>query len=146
MRLTVQTDYALRLLSHLAANDDRLVTITEVAARFSISKNHMMKVAHLLGRHGMIESVRGRAGGLRLVKQADAVGLGDVVRLMESDFSLVECLSADGGACLITPACRLKGVLQEAMTAFLAVLDRYTLRDLVTQNQLLKDLLEQEAA
>ena len=146
MRLNVQTDYALRLLSHLAANDDRLVTIAEVAERYRISKNHLMKVAHMLGQHDLIETMRGRAGGLRLSKPARSIGVGEVVRSMENDFALVECMAPDEGDCLIRRACRLKGILQEAADAFLAVLDQYTLDDLVRRNKPLQALLASEAA
>jgi Rrf2 family transcriptional regulator, nitric oxide-sensitive transcriptional repressor len=145
MRLNLQSDYALRLLMHLAANPDRLVTIRTVADRFRISQNHLMKVAFLLGREGLIQTVRGRAGGLRLARRPESIRVGDVVRRMEGDIQLVECFSAEPGGCLISRACRLKGVLHEALDAFLGVLDRYTLADLTT-NPKLRALLNQEAA
>src|SRR5690606_39368039 len=85
MRLNLQSDYALRLLTHLAIHRDRLVTVAEVASRFRISQNHLMKVAHLLGRAGFIETVRGRSGGLRLAGDPAAIRVGDVVRQMEGD-------------------------------------------------------------
>lgn len=146
MRLNVQSDYALRLLMDLAVNRDRLMTIADVAERFGISKNHLMKVANTLGRNGAIETVRGRAGGLRLGRPASEITVGEVVCCMEGDFAIVECFQGGKGQCLITPACRLKGVLHEAMEAFLAVLDRYTIEDLVKRNPALKALLDMEAA
>jgi len=146
MRLNVQSDYALRLLMDLAVNRDRLMTIADVAERFGISKNHLMKVANTLGRNGAIETVRGRAGGLRLGRPASEITVGEVVRCMEGDFAIVECFQGGKGQCLITPACRLKGVLHEAMEAFLAVLDRYTIEDLVKRNPALAALLDMEAA
>ena len=146
MRLNLQTDYALRLLLHLAANEDRLVTIAEIADRFRISKNHLTKVARLLGQHAFIETARGRSGGVRLVRPASSVRLGDVVRCMENDFGLVECMSAGGGECVITSACRLKGIFGEAVDGFLSVLDRYTLHDLIKRNRSLEALLAREAA
>ncbi len=146
MRLNLQTDYALRLLMHLAVNEDRLCTIAETAERYDISKNHLMKVAHLLGREGFIETVRGRTGGLRLARPPAAINVGDVVRRMEADFAIVECFPGGAGECLITPSCRLKSVLNEALNAFLAVLDGYTLGDLVRRNGRLRQLLEEEAA
>lgn len=146
MRLNLQTDYALRLLMHLAVNEDRLCTIAEVAERYDISKNHLMKVAHLLGREGFIETVRGRSGGLRLARPASEINVGDVVRRMEADFAIVECFEGGAGECMITPACRLKGVLNEAVKAFLGALDRYSLADLVRRNVRLRVLLEEEAA
>lgn len=145
MRLNLQSDYALRLLMHLAANPDRLVRIRDVADRFRISQNHLMKVAFLLGREGLIQTVRGRAGGLRLARKPQSIRVGDVVRRMEGDIHLVECFSAEPGGCLISGACRLKGALHEALGAFLAVLDRYTIADL-TVNPKLRALLHSEAA
>ena len=145
MRLNLQSDYALRLLTHLAIHHDRLVTVAEVANRFRISQNHLMKVAHLLGRAGFIETVRGRSGGLRLAGDAATIRVGDVVRQMEGDIHLVECFAAESDGCLISGACRLKGVLHEALEAFLAVLDRYTLADL-SVNPKLRQLLRKEAA
>ncbi len=146
MRLNLQTDYALRLLMHLAVNQDRLCTIADIALRYDVSKNHLMKVAHLLGREGFIETVRGRAGGLRLARPAADINVGDIVRRMEADFAVVECFEGGAGECAITPACRLKSVLKEALEAFLSALDAYTLDDLVRRNPRLRMLLEEEAA
>jgi Rrf2 family nitric oxide-sensitive transcriptional repressor len=146
MRLNLQSDYALRLLMHLAANDDRLVTIGEVAGRFGISQNHLMNVAHLLGREGFIETVRGRSGGLRLAQDAGEIGVGDVVRRMESDLAIVACFQGGDSACLLARACRLKGALHEALEAFLTVLDRYTIGDLTVKNPKLRALLGAGAA
>lgn len=146
MRLNLQSDYALRLLMHLAVNRSALCTIAEVAERYDISKNHLMKVAHLLSREGFIETVRGRTGGLRLAHSPADILVGDVVRRMEGDFAVVECFQQNGGHCLITPTCRLKLVLGEALEAFLAVLDDYSLDDLVRRNPALRRLLATEAA
>ncbi len=144
MRLNVQTDYALRLLMHLAVNGQTLSTIADIAERYRISKNHLMKVAHILGKEGVIETVRGRSGGLRLAKKPDQIVIGKVVRLMEADLVLVECFQ--DGACVITPACRLKGILGEALKGFFDVLDQYTISDLVSRNKKLHGLLSVEAA
>ena len=146
MKLNLQTDYALRLLMHLAVNEDALVTIAEVAERYAISKNHLMKVAHILGREKIIETVRGRSGGLKLSARPSDINIGDVVRLMEADLTLVECLQGNGGGCIITSACRLKNVLNEALNAFLAVLDQYTLEQLIRRNAPLKAFLLKEIA
>ncbi len=146
MRLNLQSDYSLRLLMHLAANDGQLITIKQVAERFGISQNHLTKVAYLLGREGFIETVRGRSGGLRLARKPAAIRIGDVVRRMEADLALVECFPGGEGACFIVPACRLKGVLREALDAFLCVLDRYTIGDLCANNPKLRGLLSSEAA
>jgi Rrf2 family nitric oxide-sensitive transcriptional repressor len=130
MRLTNFSDYALRVLMYAAAREGQLITIEETAARYGISRAHLMKVVNLLTREGYLAAVRGRSGGLRLGRPPGEIGLGDEVRATEPDFDLVECFTA-GGRCRITPSCRLRGVLGEALTAFAATLDRYTLADLV---------------
>lgn len=141
MRLTVFTDYGLRLLMYVALKTDGRATIQEVADAYGISKNHLMKVAYDLGRHGFLETVRGRGGGLRLARAPDKIGLGDAIRRMEEDFALVECFAPETNNCGITGPCRLKGVLREALDAYLAVLDRYTLADLTGHNSALSNLL-----
>ena len=140
MRLTVYTDYALRLLMYLAVKDDGLATIAEVADSYGISKNHLMKVAHQLGQAGYVATVRGRGGGLRLAKQVEAIRLSDVVRRTEPDMAVVECLSSDN-ACCLGPACRLRHTLQRALAAFMAVLDDVTLADLTAPGRDLRQLL-----
>ena len=146
MRLDKQTDYSLRVLMFLAANRHRLSTIAEIARRFEISRAHLIKVVYLLGKAGIIETARGRSGGIRLAANGQSIRVGDVVRRMESELAPVECLRSSGGHCLITPCCRLKGVLVKAMAAFLAVLDEYTIADLVRDNDALARLLEERAA
>ena len=146
MRLTVQTDYALRMLMHLAANADALCTIQEVADRYGISKNHLMKVAQSLSNAGFVESVRGRGGGLRLARPPSEIRVGDVARPLEAGSALVECFPGGGDECLITKTCRLKGILAEAQEAFFTVLDRYSVEDLVRRNPTLRLLLQEDAA
>jgi Rrf2 family nitric oxide-sensitive transcriptional repressor len=130
MRLTNFSDYALRVLMYAAVRQGHLITIEETADRYGISRTHLMKVVNLLTRSGYLMAVRGRAGGLRLDRAPEQIGLGDVVRATEPDFDLVECFAA-GGGCRITPNCRLRGALGEALAAFVSVLDQYTLADLV---------------
>ena len=145
MRLTVYTDYSLRMLIYLATKDDGFATIAEVARSYGISEHHLTKVAHQLGRAGYISTLRGKGGGLRLACPAQEIGLGEVVRQTEPDMGLVPCFgSADtaaGAPCPIVPACGLRGVLGEALQAFMAVLDRYTLADLVQRRVELRGLL-----
>lgn len=145
MRLTVQTDYSLRMLMHLACHSGALVTIHEIAQRYGISKNHLMKVAHSLGRAGYIETIRGRGGGLRLSRPAKAILVGTVARQTERGSALVECFPGGRKGCLVAPGCRLKGVLAEAQEAFFGVLDRYTVHDLVKRNPVLLELLAGDA-
>jgi len=131
MRLTTMTDYAMRLLMYLAHNPDRLCTIAEVADAYRISEGHLMKIAHLLGQAGFLETVRGRNGGIRVAAPLSQVALGAVVRAVEPDFTLVECFGHQN-TCALTGYCRLTGILGGALDGFLAYLDRYTLADLVS--------------
>lgn len=131
MRLTHHADLALRVLMHLALSGDRRVTIQEVSEAFRISRNHLMKVAHQLAGLGYVESTRGSGGGIRLGAAPEAIVIGRVLRDMEPDFGLVECFRPEN-RCIITPACALPRMLDEALRAFLDVLDGYTLADLVT--------------
>ena len=126
MRLTLFTDYAMRVLLYLGARPDRVCSIGEMARAYGISQNHLMKVANELARSGYVESVRGRSGGLRLAVPPSDINVGSVIRHTEEGFNLVDCDS-----CLIAPACGLTGILKEALGAFLGVLDRYTLADLL---------------
>ena len=133
MRITVHTDYALRLLMYLALKKDRLATIAEIAASYDISRNHLTKVAYKLGVAGYIVSIRGRGGGIRLAKPAEAIILGEVVRKTEPDMALVECMRRGGTSCALLPACVVRRAMMRAGTAFLDVLDGYTLGDLIQQ-------------
>lgn len=126
MRLKSYTDYALRVLMHLAARPERLASISEIANTHRISHNHLMKVAHDLRKAGYLDAVRGRSGGLRLARPAETISVGEVVRHTEGTFDLVDC-----GSCVIAPACSLTAALHQARAAFMAVLDRYTLADIV---------------
>jgi Rrf2 family nitric oxide-sensitive transcriptional repressor len=130
MRLTNFSDYALRVLMYAAVQEDRLITIDEVAKVYGVSRAHLMKVVNQLTRAGYLTAVRGRSGGLALAKRPAKIRLGDVLRLTEPDFTLVECFGA-GDQCVITPRCRLRGALKEALAAFLGTLDGYTLADLL---------------
>lgn len=130
MRLTNFSDYALRVLMYAAARSDRLITIEETAEVYGISRAHLMKVANQLTRAGFLKATRGRAGGLALAKRPEKIRLGDVIRATEPDFALVECFTPESN-CLITPRCRLKGVLKEALNSFVKTLDSYTLADLI---------------
>ncbi len=132
MRLTLMTDYALRLLIYVGRHPDRLCTISEVAGAYDISESHLMKITHLLGQAGFLETVRGKGGGMRLAMAPAKIGLGAVVRRLEPDFALVECLAADN-RCVLTGQCRLAGILSEGLEGFLSHLGRYTLADLLPE-------------
>jgi Rrf2 family nitric oxide-sensitive transcriptional repressor len=141
MRLTTYSDYSLRLLMYVALKGPELVTIQNVADAYGISKNHLMKIAFELGRHGFLETVRGRNGGLRLARKPDKIGLGEVVRATEEDFIIVECFDPATNTCSIIKHCRLRGALSRALGAYLTVLDEYTLADLTARNPALERLL-----
>ncbi len=145
MRLTVYTDYALRLLMYLAVHPDLKPTIGEIAASYGISRNHLMKVAYELGASGYIQTVRGKGGGLRLARSAEGIVLGEVVRRTEPDMALVPCFDPVKAACALTPACKLRGALGQAQAAFLAVLDSYTLADLVENHTMLDRLMDRDS-
>ncbi|HEU0203183.1 MAG TPA: Rrf2 family transcriptional regulator [Burkholderiaceae bacterium] len=141
MRLTSFTDYSLRVLIYLAAQPDRRATIAEIATSFDISENHLTKVVHFLGKNGWLTNVRGKGGGLELGKAPDQIGIGAVVRQTEGVDLPAECFDLDHNTCPITRICRLRGVLREAVSAFHAVLDRYTLQDLVQHRPALAKVL-----
>lgn len=142
MRLTQFSDYALRLLIYTAAHGDRLVTIEQAAGAYAISRAHLMKVANILTRNNFLRAVRGRSGGLTLARRPESIVLGDVLRVTEPDFAIVECFGDD--SCRITPSCRLRGVVAGALGAFMAEMDRHTLSDIVIDPALFA--LDQPAA
>ena len=142
MRLTNYTDYPLRVLIYLAVKkEEEKSTITEITEAYQISRNHLTKVIHQLGQIGLIETTRGRGGGIVLAKRPSEIIIGDVVRETEEDFRMVECFSPDNN-CVITPACSLRHVLNEALLAYMAVLDKYTLADIVKEPEMYRMLLK----
>jgi Rrf2 family transcriptional regulator, nitric oxide-sensitive transcriptional repressor len=140
MRLTLHTDFALRVLMQVGINDDRMTTISEIAASFGISKNHLMKVVNDLGRRGYLKTLRGRNGGIRLMREPSEINIGRLVRETEDEFYVLGCLER-AGYCRIERVCVLRGAVRDATTAFFAVLDGYTLADLIEPRETLADLL-----
>ncbi len=140
MRLTAYTDYTLRTLMYLAVCGDCPATIGQIAAAYDISEAHLMKVVHQLGVANDVVTQRGRRGGIWLARAPECINLGATVRRTEADLALVPCFEK-AGSCVISDNCVLSKVLQEALDAFLAVLDRYTLADLVAPRQALASLL-----
>ncbi|MBC5765646.1 Rrf2 family transcriptional regulator [Ramlibacter sp. GTP1] len=141
MKLTVFTDYSLRVLIYLATQPERRATIAEVAAAFSVPENHLVKVVHFLGKAGMLANVRGKGGGMQLATAPENIRVGNVIRATEGDPVLAECFAGGGCDCAIVPTCRLRGVLGEALVAFFGVLDSYTVADLVTNREQLAKIL-----
>lgn len=136
MRLTRYTDYAMRVLIYLAVRPGQLSSIREITRAYGVSQSHLMKVVNDLVNAGYLTSVRGRFGGIRLARDPREINVGAVVRHTEDGFELVDC--AD---CVIAPACGLTGALDEALAAFLAVLDGYSLHDLMAQRRSVAALL-----
>ena len=130
MRLTLHTDFALRVLIQVGINEGALTTIDGIAKAFGISKNHLMKVVNDLSQKGYLDTVRGRKGGIRLMRKPSEINVGQVVRETEGQLEVLGCLHQTG-YCRIEPACVLRGVVQDATDAFIAVFDRYTLADLI---------------
>jgi len=130
MRLTDYTDYTLRVLIYCASNPGRLVTIGEIADAYAISRNHLTKIVHELGKQGVLETVRGRGGGLRLLRAPSAITVGEIVRRAEPDFALVECFDRRTNRCRLTPHCSLKRAFKRALEAYLAVLDGVTIAEI----------------
>ncbi len=129
MRLTAFTDYGLRALMRLAGEPRRLFTTEEIATEFAISRNHLTKVVRELAEAGFVATQRGAGGGFRLARPAETITIGEVVRRLEARHAIVECFRADGGACVLTPRCRLRARLRHASEVFLKELDRTTLAD-----------------
>ena len=133
MQLTRFTDYALRALVYLGVHRERLSTISEIAAFYDISEAHLMKIVHRLATAGYIETLRGKGGGMRLSREPHLINLGDVVRDTEDNMNIVECFDPTRQSCPLLPACTLKSVLTEARRNFIATLDRYTLKDVLSR-------------
>lgn len=142
MRLTRHSDYALRVLIYLGVTERELVTIGEIAGRYDVSRNHLMKVVNRLASHGYVETVRGKRGGIRLARPPEQMCVGHVVRCTEEDFQMAECFDHAQGSCRISEHCTLRPVLDEALKAFMAVLDRYTVADLLRNRCELASVLE----
>lgn len=133
MRLTLHVDYALRMLIYLAVRGARPSTVNDVAQSYGISRNHLLKVALRLKEAGLIATSRGRSGGIRLAVAPERINVGRIVRQFgDNEAPVVECMRPDGRGCILSPSCRLKAVAREALGAYLAVFDKYTLADLVT--------------
>jgi Rrf2 family transcriptional regulator, nitric oxide-sensitive transcriptional repressor len=133
MRLTIFTDYTLRVLIFLGTHQDegRLATISDIAIAYGISENHLMKVVHHLAKQGYVETTRGKGGGIQLARAPERINIGAVVRGAEEDLAVVECFEEGNLNCPIVPACTLRNVLARALRAFFEVLDAQTLADLL---------------
>lgn len=142
MRLTMYTDFSLRVLIYLGAKEPGEISrVQEISDTYSISKNHLTKVVHELGKMGLIETIRGRGGGIRMKVEPKDINVGMLIRRTEDDFHLVECFNSESNSCILSPVCRLKGALHEALNAYLSVLDNYTVADFIINKDELKAIL-----
>jgi len=140
MRLTDYTDYSLRTLIYLGLHRDELTTVQHIAEVYDISRTHLMKVVHQLGIAGLVETIRGRTGGLRLKIEPEDICLGDVVRRTEPDFMMAKCFDRKNNSCILSTSCELQHVLRQATAAYLEVLDGVTLAQLLKNNKRLTKL------
>lgn len=141
MRLTLHADYALRILIYLAIHDPQPSTVNDIAESYGISRNHLLKVVLRLKNSGLLATSRGRSGGVALALAPDRINVGRLVRDFGDDFPIVACMKAESGGCVLSPICRLKGVVREALGAYLSVFDKYTLADLVANSDELAGVL-----
>ena len=132
MRLTKQTNYAVRMLMYCAANNDQLSRIPEIAKAYGVSELFLFKILQPLNKAGLVETVRGRNGGVRLGRPAEKITLFDVVKVTEDSFAMSECFEDDGDVeCPLIDSCGLNSALRKALNAFFDVLSEYTIGDLV---------------
>lgn len=146
MQLTQFSDYAIRTLMYCALKPRRVCRVRDVAAAYDISEHHLMKVVQTLGQMGLLDTLRGRGGGIRLARDPRDIVIGEVLRTTEANLNLVECFDDATNTCPLSPACRLKRALARALEAFFLVLDGYTLADFIMQPHELAALLGFEAA
>lgn len=134
MQLSLHADYALRVLIYLGTHPDRMVTTQEISSAYGISKHHLVRVIHTLSEHGYVDIQAGRSGGVSIAREPHRIHLGDVIRHAEPSLRLVECFDRQTNTCPIAPVCGLKGMLNEALEAFLTSLNRYTVADILQQS------------
>jgi len=145
MKLTDYTDYTLRVLIYLGLHPDELVTIRQVAEAYRISRNHLMKIVNQLSQSGLVAATRGRNGGVRLALPPERINIGAVVRATEADFRIVECFDQVNNQCVLSPACRLRAAMHEALEAFFRVLDGLTLADVIANAGQIRALVAEQS-
>ncbi len=145
MKLTSQTNYAIRMLM-FCASKGQLATVSEIANFYRLPEKFLFKILGSLTAHGYVETVRGRNGGIRLARPAEKIGLGDVVRRMEASFEMAECFRDGEISCPLVATCGMNDALSKALTAFFNVLDEYSIQDLITKEHNIHVLLELNSA
>ncbi|MBO6816267.1 MAG: iron-responsive transcriptional regulator RirA [Rhizobiaceae bacterium] len=141
MRLTKQTNHAIRIMMYCGANHGQLSQIPEIANAYGLSEPFLFKILQMLTKSGLIESVRGRNGGIRLAREPEEIRLSEVVRCTEDNFEMAECFREEGTDCPLVDSCELNSALREALGAFFAVLDKYTIKDLSVNRHRIDRLL-----
>lgn len=141
VQLTLYTDYSLRVLVYLGMRPDEMVTISEMARAYGISRNHLVKVVHYLGQTGYVQTIRGKSGGMRLGRPAEEIVIGEVVRKTEPHMNLLECFEEETNTCPIIEVCALKHALYRARKAFIDTLDCFTLADVLGNSKQLQGIL-----
>ncbi|WP_284140510.1 Rrf2 family transcriptional regulator [Virgibacillus sp. LDC-1] len=142
MNLKKYTDYGLRVLIFTGLKQEgQLASIKEISAVYGISTHHLGKIVHELTKLELIETIRGRNGGIRLAKRPEEMNVGRIVRMLEGDFDILECFDKETNHCIISPGCTLKHALNKALHAFFQVLDDYTLNDLIENEHELRELM-----
>ena len=142
MRLTLYSDYSLRVLMYLALKEESKCTISEISDGYNISKEHLRKVVHNLSKAGYLKTNTRRTVGLLLATHPSKIFIGEIIRKTEEDFKLVECFDPVLNTCVIEKDCKLRHILNEGLLSFLSVLDRYTIEDLVAPKVLLRNSLK----
>ncbi|UWR42324.1 Rrf2 family transcriptional regulator [Phaeobacter inhibens] len=141
MQISKFSDYALRILIHLSTHEEGLMSTREIAEMQKLPFNHLAKISQWLTHEGYVESVRGRNGGMRMALPPEAISIGGLLRKSERGTPLVECMKEDGGCCVMTPACGLLPILNEAQEVFFDALDSKTLQDVLEGNRGMKNLI-----
>ena len=136
MQLTQYSDYSLRILIYLGLKPGGFATISEITDFYGISRNHLTKIVNNLANNDILQTIRGKHGGIRLAHSPNLIRIGNVIRVTEPNFHIAECFNADSNTCVITHACGLRNVLKEGLEGFWAALDQYTLADIVKGQQL----------
>jgi len=142
MQLTLYTDYALRTLVYLGLHPDKLCTISEIADAYDISRNHLVKITHHLGKTDYVQTLRGKSGGMKLAMPPGDINIGQIIRITEPHMNILECFDADANTCPIITTCALKHALYQARKAFMDVLDGYTLADVLGNQNQVRNLLD----
>ncbi|MBA5778295.1 iron-responsive transcriptional regulator RirA [Stappia sp. F7233] len=144
MRLTQQTNYAVRTLMYCAANPDRPSKVPDIAASFGMSETHLFKIMKVLVDAGLVTTTRGRNGGITLARPAERITVGEVVRAAEENFQLAECFNSGRRDCPLIPSCGFNGLLHEALEAFMSVLDQHTIAELAADRSNIRVLLQMD--